>query len=163
MAVDMFLKIKGIEGESKDSKHGGEIQITGWSWEAAQTGTSGSGTGAGAGKVEHQDIEIRKLVDRSSPTLYKFCCRGEHIASADLTVRKAGGDALEYLIIHLEDLLITSFRLGGEPKADQVEEVLRINFSRAAIHYTPQDEKGLGGAKVSGGWDLQQNVEFTGG
>jgi type VI secretion system secreted protein Hcp len=162
MAVDMFLRIEGIKGESKDSKHADEIQVTGWSWEAAQTGTSGKGTGAGAGKVEHQDIEIRKLADRSSPTLYKACCKGEHIKSADLTVRKAGGDALEYLIIHLEDLLITSFKLGGEPTNDQIEEVLRINFSRAAIHYTPQDEKGLGGAKVSGGWDLQTNQPFDG-
>src|SRR5258706_14144439 len=128
MAVDMFLRVDSIDGESTDSKHGGEIQIVGWSWQAAQTGTSGSGGGSGAGKVEHQDIEIRKFVDRASPVLYKFCCQGQHITSADLTVRKAGGEALEYLIIHLEDLLITSFVMGGEPQNDQVLETLRINF-----------------------------------
>ena len=163
MAVDMFLRIDSLEGESEDSKHKGEIQITGWSWEAAQTGTSGTGGGSGAGKVEHQDIEIRKYVDRASPVLYKLCCMGQHIKSADLTVRKAGGEALEYLIIHLEDLLITSFVLGGEPKNDQVSETLRINFTRAAITYTPQVAGGAGGAKVSGGWDLKANAPFEAG
>ena len=163
MAVDMFLRIDSLEGESEDSKHKGEIQIVGWSWEAAQTGTSGIGGGSGAGKVEHQDIEIRKFVDRASPVLYKLCCMGQHIKSADLTVRKAGGEALEYLIIHLEDLLITSFVLGGEPKNDQVSETLRINFTRAAITYTPQVGGGAGGAKVSGGWDLKANQPFEAG
>jgi len=158
MAVDMFLRIDKIEGESKDSKHKSEIEVVGWSWEAAQTGTSGIGGGSGTGKVEHQDIEIRKFVDRSSPVLYKLCCKGEHIPSADLTVRKAGGEALEYLIIHLEDLLITSFVLGGDPKNDQVAETLRINFTKATITYTPQDKAGAGVAAVTGGWDLSANA-----
>ena len=32
MAVDMFLKIDGIKGESKDSKHKDEIDVLAWSW-----------------------------------------------------------------------------------------------------------------------------------
>jgi type VI secretion system secreted protein Hcp len=163
MAVDMFLRIDSLEGESEDKTHKGEIQIVGWSWEASQTGTSGRGGGSGAGKVEHQDIQIRKFVDRASPVLYKLCCMGQHIKSADLTVRKAGGEALEYLVIHLEDLLITSFKLGGEPKEDQVLETLSINFTRAAITYTPQVAGGAGAAKVSGGWDLKANTPFEAG
>ncbi len=160
MAVDMFLRIDSLEGESEDTTHKGEIEIASWNWAAKQTGTSGHGGGSGAGKVEHQDIEIRKRTDRASPVLYKLCCKGQHVASADLTVRKAGGDALEYLHIRLEDLLITSYEIGGEPKDDQVMETIRINFSRAAISYTPQIAAGGGGAKVSGGWDLKKNCEF---
>lgn len=162
MAVDMFLRIESIEGEAEDHAHGGEIAVLGWSWAAKQTGTSGVGGGSGAGKVEHQDIEIRKYVDRASPVLYKLCAKGQHVPSADLTVRKAGGDeALEYLKIRLEDLLITSYEVSGDPKDDQVMEVIRINFSRAGITYTPQVTGGGGGAAVSGGWDLKKNTEFT--
>ena len=40
MAVDYFLKIDGIEGESKDSKHAKEIDLLSWSWGASQTGSS---------------------------------------------------------------------------------------------------------------------------
>ena len=32
MAVDMFLKLDGIEGESKDAKHAGEIDIESFAW-----------------------------------------------------------------------------------------------------------------------------------
>ncbi len=160
MAVDMFLRIDSIQGESEDSTHKGEIELVSWSWGAKQTGTSGHGGGSGAGKVEHQDIEIQKRTDRASPTLYKLLCKGQHIASADLTVRKAGGDALEYLKIRLEDLLITSYAVGGQPDNDQVLETIRINYSRAGIVYTPQVAGGGGGAKVSGGWDLKANKEF---
>jgi type VI secretion system secreted protein Hcp len=159
MAVDMFLRVDTLEGESSDSKHKGEIQIESWEWAAAQTGTSGSGSGLGAGKVQIQDITVVKKVDRTSPMLYKLCCNGQHLKSADLTVRKAGGDALEYLVIHFEDLMITSYDVG-EVQEDQIMESVRINFTRAAITYTPQVEGGGGGAKVSGGWDIKANKDF---
>lgn len=160
MAVDMFLKVDSLEGESEDSAHKGEIEVLSWAWAANQTGTGGSGGGLGAGKVEVQDIEIQKKADRASPVLYKLCCKGQHIANATLTVRKAGGEALEYLVIRLEDVMITSYQIGGEPKNDEILETIRINFTRAGITYTPQVSGGAGGAKVSGGWDIKQNKEF---
>jgi type VI secretion system secreted protein Hcp len=157
MAVDMFLKIDSLEGESEDSTHKGEIEVISWNWAASQTGTGGAGGGLGAGKVEIQDIEIRKLTDRASPVLYQLCCSGKHITSATLTVRKAGGEALEYFILKLEDIIISSYKVGGEPKDDQIAETIRINFTRAGIKYTPQVGGGGGGATVSGGWDLKAN------
>lgn len=160
MAVDMFLRIEGIKGESKDSKHTDHIQVQSWSWDVSQTGTAGSGTGLTAGKVEHHDIEVRKLVDKASPILYKFCCSGDHIPSADLYVRKAAGgsEALEYIVLHFEDLVITSFNLGGQPQADQIEEVVKLNYAKVHITYTPQDNKGQGMPPVLAGWNLQENV-----
>ena len=47
MAVDMFLKLDGIKGESKDSKHSGEIEILAWSWGLSNSGSFGSGGGGG--------------------------------------------------------------------------------------------------------------------
>ena len=32
MAVDMFIKINGVDGESKDEKHKKEIDVLAWSW-----------------------------------------------------------------------------------------------------------------------------------
>ena len=40
MAVDYFLKLDGIEGESADSNHKNEIQIMSWSWGASQVSPS---------------------------------------------------------------------------------------------------------------------------
>ena len=157
MAVDMFLKLDSVEGEATDDKHKGEIDVLSWTWAVSQTGTSGKGGGSGAGKAEHKDLEIRKLVDRASPVLYFKCASGEHIKSADLVVRKAGGEALEYMKIHLDDLIVTSFEMGGQPEADQLTEVVRLNFSKSLVTYSPQSSSGGGSGDVSGGWDLALN------
>jgi type VI secretion system secreted protein Hcp len=55
MAVDMFLKVDGIEGESQDEKHAKEIDVLSWSWGMSQSGTSHMGGGGGGGKVAVQD------------------------------------------------------------------------------------------------------------
>jgi len=160
MAVDMFLRVDDIKGESEDAKHKDEIEVLAWKWAAKQTGTSGVGGGSGTGKVELQDIIIKKRVDKSSPTLFKYCCTGKHIPAADLTIRKAGGEALEYLKIRLEKLIITSYEVSGEPQDDVIIEEIRINYTRSGMSYSPQDEKGIGGAPVSGGYDLKENKEW---
>lgn len=161
MAVDMFLRIDTLDGESEDEAHPKEIEVIGWTFAGAQTGTSAVGGGAGAGKVEIQDIEIKKRVDRASPVLYKLCASGLPLKTADLTVRKAGGTALEYMKIHLQDLIITSFKVSPEVQDDQIIETIRINFARWGVTYTPQVAAGTGDAKVAHGWDMKKNCEFT--
>ena len=93
MAVDMFLKLDGIEGESKDAKHAGEIDIESFAWGMAQTGSGHRGTGSGTGKVDVHDITITKVVDKSSPSLMLACANGKHIAKGSITVRRAGESA----------------------------------------------------------------------
>ena len=38
MAVDIFLDIDGIKGESKDDKHPETIDVLSWSWGMSQAG-----------------------------------------------------------------------------------------------------------------------------
>ena len=47
MAVDMFIKIDKIDGESKDAKHKNEIDVLSWSWGASQSGSFHVGGGGG--------------------------------------------------------------------------------------------------------------------
>ena len=51
MAVDMFIKIDGIKGESADDKHKEEVDVLSWSWGMSQSGSAHMGGGAGAGKA----------------------------------------------------------------------------------------------------------------
>jgi type VI secretion system secreted protein Hcp len=90
MAVDMFLKIDDVKGESKDSKHKDEVDVLSWSWGMSQSGTMHAGSGGGAGKVNVQDLSLTKYVDKGSPNLMMSCCSGKHYKEALLTVRKAG-------------------------------------------------------------------------
>lgn len=147
-AVDYFLKIDGIDGESLDSKHKNEIQLESWSFGATQTGTSAMGGGGGAGKVQMGDFHFVMRVNKSSPKLFLSCATGEHIKKAVLTVRKAGKEQQEYLKWTFSDLLISSYQTGGSASSDIVPlDQISINFSEAQIDYKEQKADGtLGGA-----------------
>ena len=160
MAVDMFLKIDAIKGEAHDDKHKGEIDVLSWSWGANQTGTAHLGGGAGAGKVSVNDLSVTKYIDRSSPLLLQQCFTGKHIKEALLTVRKAGGKALEYIKIKMEDALIAQVSLGGSGGEDRLTETVAINFSRVKVEYVPQKPDGSGDAAVPFGYDISKNKEL---
>ena len=104
MAVDMFIKLDGIKGESRDAKHKGEIDVLAWSWGLSNSGTMHMGGGGGAGKANVQDISFTKYVDAGSADLQLSCANGKHLKSAKLVVRKAGETPLEYIIIELGEM-----------------------------------------------------------
>lgn len=157
MAVDMFLKLDGIKGESKDHKHADEIHIESFSWGLSQTGVSGVGGGGGAGKVNVHDISITKFVDKSSPELMLACCNGKHIPGGFITVRKAGETPVEYLKIKLTDILISGIQHAGHG-GDMLSENLSLNFSKFNVEYQEQGADGKAkGGPVTMGWDVKAN------
>jgi len=157
MAVDMFLKLDGIKGESADSKHKDEIHIESFSWGMAQTGTHGAGGGGGAGKVSVRDIAITKFVDKSSPLLTLNCANGAHIKEALITVRKAGEKPLEYLKIKLTDILISSVSFNGDAN-EKLNESVSLNFAKFQVEYQEQGPDGNAkGGPIMMGWDVKSN------
>ena len=112
-AVDYFLKIDGIQGESKADKHKDEIDIQSFSWGATQSGTFAVGGGGGAGKVSMQDFHFTMPDNKASPALFLACAQGDHIKSAILTCRKAGKEQQEFLKVTMSDILVSSFQTGG--------------------------------------------------
>src|SRR5262245_50501229 len=106
MAVDMFLILDGIKGESVDAKFKDEMDILAWSWGMSQTGTTHHGSGGGAGKANFQDLSCTKYIDKASPDLMYHCAAGKHISKGKIVVRKAGDKPLDYLIVELEDIMV---------------------------------------------------------
>ena len=158
MAVDMFIKIGDIKGESVDSDHKDEIDVLAWSWGMAQSGTMHMGGGGGAGKVNVQDLSVTKYIDKSTPMLMLKCCQGEHIAKAKLVCRKAGGKALEYVTIEMEDVLISSIQTGGSGGEERMTENVVLNFAKVKTDYQPQKKDGSkDGGAISMGWDIEAN------
>jgi type VI secretion system secreted protein Hcp len=160
MAVDMFLKCKGLEGEAQDKEHKDEIDVLAWSWGASNSGTSHVGGGAGAGKVNVQDLSVTKWVDKSSTALLLACCNGKHFPEMTLTVRKAGEKPLEYIVIIIKECLITSLSTGGSGGEDRLTENVSINFATVEVTYTPQKPDGGADAVKRFGWDIAKNVKM---
>jgi len=152
--ADMFLKLTNIKGEALDAKHKNEIEVLSWSFGAAQTGSSHTGTGSGAGKVAIQDLTITHYVDTSSTDLLKHLTTGKHIDEGLLTVRKAGGNALEYLKIKMTQVMVTHISNGGGAGQDRVTENVTLNFRKFTQTYTPQDDKGNAKASSEFTWDI---------
>ena len=159
MAVDMFLKLDGIKGESKDHKHKDEIHIESFSWGMSQTGAHGAGGGGGAGKVSVHDISITKFVDKASPALMLHCCSGKHIPNGLVTVRKAGDKPLEYLKVKLEDILISGVQHAGHG-SDLLTENVTLNFAKFHVEYQEQKPDGSGSPGGEMGWDVKANQKI---
>jgi len=159
MAVDMFLKLDGIKGESKDFKHKDELHIESFSWGLSQTGGFGTGGGGGAGKVQVHDISVTKFLDKSTAALMLHCCNGKHIKDGLITVRKAGEKPVEYLKIKLNDILISGVQHAGHG-SDLLTESLTLNFAKFHMEYTEQKEDGSGTPGGEMGWNVKENQKL---
>jgi type VI secretion system secreted protein Hcp len=158
MALDMFLKIGTLEGESKDKTKTNWIDVLAWSWGATNSGSAHVGGGAGAGKVNVQDLSFTKWLDKCSPDLLLSCCNGKHYDKATLVVRKAGGSALEYAKIEMQEVMVTAVTTGGSGGEDRLTENVTLNFAKVKVDYVEQKADGSAGAKPKMGWDIAANV-----
>ena len=156
--VDYFLKIDGIQGESRDSKHKGEIDLESFSWGEANVGAPVSG-GAGAGKVQVEDLQVVMKMNKASPLLLLACATGQHLKQATLTARKAGKVQLEFLVFKFTDLLVSSYRTGGNTDIEPTDQVA-FNFARIQVTYRPQKPDGSFDAPVTAGWDVKANQKI---
>src|SRR5262245_40331657 len=159
--VDYFLKLEGIPGESTDDKHKGEIELESFSWGETNTGSGGHGGGAGAGKVVPNDFHFVKKLDKASPVLFMNCAIGQHIKSAILTARKAGGGQQEYLKVTMEDVLISSYQVGGSGHSDVVPmDQVSMNFAKLEMSYKEQKPDGSLGGEVKQKYDYSANKKL---
>jgi len=161
MAVQALLKIKEIDGESSTKGFEKCIDVVPWSWGSSQSGSFATGSGGGAsGKVSVQDLSFTKYVDAASATLLKGVCTGKHYDEAKLTCRKAGGDnPIDYLVITLTNVMITSISTGGSRGEELLTENVTLAFESFKYVYTGQQSAGgKKGASPEATWNISKNA-----
>lgn len=143
---DMFLKVEGtrsgtIKGEANDQAHRDEIDVTGWSWGMRSASAMG---GAGtAAKTTVESLLLTKEVDSASTALMSVMRNNELLKKAVLSVRKAGGMPIDFLIVTLENARITSYDVGTQSDgSEKLVERLTFSFQKINVEYVGQDEKG---------------------
>ena len=160
MAVDVFLKLADVKGESKDDKHKDEIEVLSWSWGISNPVDARAGAGKGAGKANFHDLNFMHSVDKASPVLMKACTMGDHFKEATLTSRKAGKGQQEYLTFKFRDVLVSSFQSTGTEELAVPTDSVSFNFAKIEVVYTPQNADGSLGAAVEFRYDLKANKTF---
>jgi type VI secretion system secreted protein Hcp len=188
MALNAYLKIDGILGESQDDRHKGEIDVLSFSWGESQAGQAAHGGGGGAGKVSMQDFHFTMRSSKASPKLFHACASGQHIPRAVLTLSRAGdvdGDnpsADGFLKFTLTDVLVSSYAAQAGPSPHMRTEgqafraetqvsqsalidgdpadALSLNFAKIEFWYQGQGADGRSVPAVQLGWDLKRNAAY---
>jgi type VI secretion system secreted protein Hcp len=166
-AVDYFLKIEGMDGESGDKKHQNEIEVEEYSWQAAQEGTGSGGGGVGAGKVKMGDFRILLRTCKATPNLMLACANGKPHKTATLTCRKAGENPQDYLIWTLSEVVVSSYNhIGKEAVSESGQKTVipsdevYLNFGSIQCEYKVQKDDGSLGGSVKTGWNRKQNQKM---
>jgi type VI secretion system secreted protein Hcp len=157
MASDIFAKLGDIKGESLDAKHKDEIEVLSFSWGVSNTGSfAPSSSGGGAGKATFQDLTIVHNIDKASPGLLQACATGTHLKDATITHRKAGKGQQEFLIVKMNDVIITGVSHGGMA-GQPYSETVSLAFAKVALEYKPQKADGSLDAGIQFKYDLKAN------
>lgn len=160
MAIDVYLQLDGIKGDSLDERHRDWIECTSAVWSVVQpkSATASSAGGHTAERCEHGDLVISKLADISSPVLLQTCSSGKTLARAKIEFLRAdsNGDRIKYFEIELENVLIgavvPSIRAGNI-----LTEHMSLKYAKVKWKYIQQKISGGIAGNTSGGWDLSTN------
>jgi type VI secretion system secreted protein Hcp len=156
MAVDYFLKIDGISGDSQDRNFKDQIVLLSWSWGGEQKSAVHTGsTGSGAGKVEIHPLTVTKHYDKSSVSMFKSLTTGTHSANALLSAVKAGANGKPYLKIDLKSVFVSSYVVTAVDEFPV--ESITFTFSQVTVEYFSQDEKGTVTSTGKSGWNIVTN------
>jgi type VI secretion system secreted protein Hcp len=160
MAIDVYLQIDGIKGESADSTHQGWIEVAQAQWGVSQPVSSpGSATGGRTtGRSEYRTLSLAKHADLASPVLMQHCTNGKTIAKAKLEMMRADGDGnrVKYYEVELENVLIANMeQMVGEGSI--LRDHIALHFTKVKWKYTQQRIGGGTGGQTAGGWDLGCN------
>ena len=158
MAADIFAKLGDIKGESLDDKHKDEIEVLSYSWGVTNSGSMNYGSGGGEGKASFHDLSFTHKIDKASPVLMQACATGVHLKEATITHRKAGKGQQEFLVIKMNDVIITGVTHGGTG-SDGSSENVTLAFGKVNVEYKPQKADGSLDAGIHFKYDLKAQKE----
>ena len=159
--VHLYLKVNGnqIKGESTQTSLGREGSIECIYSEQAVTSAREAGTNMVTGRRQFTPLKIVKRIDRASPLLMKACATGMHIKDATITHRKSGKGQTEYLVVKLNDIIITGVSHGGGAGGQPVSESVTMAFAKVDLEYRPQRADGSLDAGIHFKYDIKANKE----
>lgn len=149
MAMDAFLQIPTLKGESQDKDLKGEqgwMVIESWSF-GAHNNSNFSPTSGGGGKAkgELSHFNIMKSSEKASAQLLKNCLSGQHFAEASIMLRKATGDTgqMPFIEYKFKKVIVSSIQWSGaNGGGDSVSESLTLAFDEVHVIYYEQDAAG---------------------
>lgn len=161
-AVEIFLHIDGIDGNSLDQDHVGDISVVSFKAGVMQRGLGLAGGAASAATSDFKPLTVYKFIDQASPKLFLACATGQHAATATLTVRKTGAQPFDFFIIKLRDVIISSVNADADTTDANgtLVETVSLSYTRIEWTFVPQRDDGSAGTPIIGGFDVRSNKKL---
>lgn len=150
-AVDYFLQVEGVPGESTDAQFKDNIDVRSFSWGASRSADKKS--------VNLETFRVTKKVDLASPRLFERLAQGTTIPSVELIARKAGEAQLVFLKYCFQNVQVASIQDAGS--GDTVDEEVGFSYGAVSESYTQQKPDGTAGNTVFAGWNATTGKLIT--
>jgi len=149
--ADMFLHVQTkragkIKGEVTTGGHVDDIEVRSWTWGVAAATAIGST--AATGRRQYKHLVIVKGIDSASTGLLSALATNDEVKEAKLTLRKAGGDALDYYVMTLARARVVAIDLAVSDSGEPTETV-GLAYTKIDVEYKRQQGSGLTGASTS--------------
>ena len=158
MAVNMFLKLDGVTGESTHKGHKDEIEVLSFSWGVAHPVPATRNERRRPGRAQASDITFTMNVGKASPTLMLACATGRHLKQGLFVIESAGEVPFAFYKATVTDVLVTSYQTGGASEIPL--DSFSLNFRTVRLRETTQDPKGGAGEFVETAFDFARNRQL---
>ncbi len=150
-ASDIFLGVTTkragkLKGECTTEGHTGDIGVFAWGWGVGANTAIGSTERTARRAYKH--LVFTKGIDTASTGLLSALVSNDEVKEAKLTMRKAGGDALDYFTMTLSDARVIAFDIDVASDGRPIERVA-IAFNKIDVEYKQQQGAGLGSGAFS--------------
>jgi type VI secretion system secreted protein Hcp len=166
---DIYVKFEGeIQGDSTDTKHQNEIEVSSFSHAVVQPKSS-SASSAGANTAErtdHREMLFTKDIDKATPKLLRACSAGTVYSKVTVTFYRAFGGKgttatsqtrVDYYKIVLEDVVVSSVNTSiGE--GELPTETFGLKYGKVSWEYKQHKMDGSSASTGIAGWDLRKNI-----
>jgi len=145
-ASDLFLHVQTkragkIQGECATDGHVHDIGLVTWGW--GVSANTAIGSTARTARRMYKHLVVTKGIDTASTGLLSTLVSNDEVKEAKLTMRKAGGAALDYYTMTLSDARVIAVDVEVAADGRPVERVA-FAFTRINVEYQLQDDTGSG-------------------
>lgn len=160
MPVEMFLRMDGVTGESRNYQHKGWSDVLSWTW--AFSSNRRLVRGDDHDNASFNEISLIKRIGRDSMDIMRIFAAREivpHVEFNVLPVVSKKEAKQKYLHFYLEDVIVKSIVTGGSNEEDMFKERITLIFDRVRLEYNQHDamHPDLAAVDYVFGWDVRAN------
>jgi type VI secretion system Hcp family effector len=170
MPSDILLKFiePEIEGESKDQKHPGAVEIQSCDFGVAQEVSMQANAGLVAGGSSFEPFRFAKLFDKASPKLFQYVSSGAKLDLVRVIFRRPGeggatntsNEPVEFLVLDLKRVAVTFLGESGNSSSAIPMESVELNAEEQVVHYR-EIKDGEPQAAITKGYNVKTNEQAT--